>query len=109
MVKKSKAGKKLTEREKQALYLIRTFQYEKRYSPTQRYISKILGFSPAMANELVRELKQKGYIEMSPSSSPVRRHFLFPRGTVLPFGKTAELPPNVFPEFLTETLDPEKV
>jgi len=109
MVKKFHAGKKLTEREKQILYLIRTHQYEERYSPTQTQIANTLGVTTPMVYTYVKHLKEKGYLEMSPSKNPIHGRILFPKGTVLPFSKTDELPADIFPEFLIETLAPKEV
>jgi|TARA_Y100000310_G_scaffold109308_1_gene107727 hypothetical protein len=109
MVKKFLAGKRLTERETHFLYMIRTFQYEHRYSPTQLQLAEVLGVTRGEASYYCNRLIAKGFIEMSPNKNPIHARVLFPKGTVLPFGKTDELPQDIFPSFLTETLNPEKV
>lgn len=75
---------KLTSRQEQVLSLIKSYLEETGYPPTRAEIAKELGFRSAnAAEEHLRALERKGYIEMVPGAS---------RGIKLPESASAGLP-----------------
>lgn len=75
---------KLTSRQEQVLSLIKSYLDETGYPPTRAEIAKELGFRSAnAAEEHLRALERKGYIEMVPGAS---------RGIKLPESTSAGLP-----------------
>ncbi len=85
----------LRERDKRVLFYIRTFQWEKRYSPTAGDIASMFAIDRKVIMEIVQALKRKGYIEMSPHTSWVHRRILFPKGMSFPWGNH-DLPDDIF-------------
>lgn len=86
----------LTEKEKQALYLVRRIQYLRRYSPSCSEIAKILGVNKARGKTLIGQLVRKGYLEWEPGANWVHKRILYPKGIMFPWEDYQQFPEDLF-------------
>lgn len=85
----------LTEREKRILFLIRTWQFKKRYSPSCGDVADTFQVKKQTISHVFTSLRKKGYIEMSEHKSFVHRRVLMPAGMEFPWGNE-QLPDELF-------------
>lgn len=88
----------LTEKQIELLYIIRSFQWEERYSPSAWELARIFGVTTRNARYHIENLVKKGYLEMSPhrKSRHYMKRILFPKGMWWPWHDWTQFPPNVF-------------
>jgi DNA-binding MarR family transcriptional regulator len=75
----------LSEREKRILFFLRLWQHEKRYSPSVKEIGDKFGVKRQTIQQVITSLKNKGYIDFSPSKNWRHRTVLFPKGMTFPW------------------------
>lgn len=87
---------RLSEREKQVLYAVRTMQYENRVSPTNGELSEIFGLSNSRIKDLVQGLVRKGFLEFSKHKSWTHKRLLMPKGMKFPWLDYSQFPEDIF-------------
>ena len=88
---------RLSEREKQVIYYVRDFQYERRRPPYQIEISEFFGFSRPASLRYVKKLLKRGLLEISSDDAAKGRGLiLFPKGTKFPWDDTTQFPSDIF-------------
>ena len=85
----------LTEREKQILYFIRTYQCEELCSPTATEIGGIFYVSQGVAARNVRNLVAKGFLQTTTDKGRSWR-IKFPKGVMFPWEDEKQFPRTVF-------------
>ena len=85
----------LTEREKQVLYYVRSFQAEELYSPTAVDLAATFYITPSIAARYIKSLIAKGFLE-SNKERKNGRYIKFPRGIKFPWEDEKQFPRTVF-------------